>query len=163
VRLLSILEMRRVGPDGQPHQSTAYVFGRETTGERMSIASFRTAWEQTMLKAHGYEPELVRGKLSPASREAMRAIGLHFHDLRREAGSRFLEAGFSLTAVSRMLGHAKVTATAIYLGIDDEQLHQEIEMIDRYNEEQERKAHAIRPLSSAGVEAEASEAPKHVH
>ena len=42
--------------------------------------------------------------------------GLHFHDLRREAGSRLLETtGVSVTEVRDYLGHANVTTTNTYL------------------------------------------------
>jgi integrase len=40
---------------------------------------------------------------------------LHFHDLRREAGSRWLEGGINLLTVSKMLGHASVSMTDRYL------------------------------------------------
>ncbi len=47
--------------------------------------------------------ELIRGSedghgpsLAPASRAIYRAMDLGFHDLRHEAGSRWLEAGLSL-------------------------------------------------------------------
>ena len=36
--------------------------------------------------AHGHTPTWVKSDLSPASREAYRAIDLKFHDLRHEAG-----------------------------------------------------------------------------
>jgi hypothetical protein len=66
--------------------------------------------------AHGHTPTWVRNNsLSPASREAFRAIDLTFHDLRHEAGSRLLEAGWPLHNVSHMLGHANIAQTSTYL------------------------------------------------
>ncbi len=38
-----------------------------------------------------------------------------FHDLRHEAGSRLLEAGWPLHNVSHMLGHANIAQTSTYL------------------------------------------------
>ena len=47
----------------------------------------------------------------------MRRIDLRFHDLRREAGSRWLETGFfQVHDVCDLLGHANVSQTDTYLG-----------------------------------------------
>ena len=40
---------------------------------------------------------------------------LHFHDLRREAGSRWMDAGVPLATIQRWLGHANVSQTSTYL------------------------------------------------
>ncbi|HYB96410.1 MAG TPA: tyrosine-type recombinase/integrase [Vicinamibacterales bacterium] len=40
---------------------------------------------------------------------------LHFHDLRREAGSRWLEGGVPLQTVRDWLGHTNVAQTSTYL------------------------------------------------
>ena len=92
VRLLAMLEMRKVGPDGKDHKADAYVFGNEV-GEQ--VDSIKTAWNNTCRRAG--------------------ISGLHFHDLRREHGSRMLEGGVNLLTVSRLLGHAKVSTTDTYL------------------------------------------------
>ena len=42
-------------------------------------------------------------------RAKRRAINLHFHDLRREFGSRVLESGSSLIEARDLLGHANIT------------------------------------------------------
>ena len=73
----------------------------------------KKTWESTVLKAHGHSPEWVKGKLSPASRAALRQIDLHFHDLRHEAASRLLEAGWPLQHVQAMCGHADAKTTSI--------------------------------------------------
>jgi len=70
------------------------------------------------LKAHGYTPRWVKGKnnqLAPESLEAYRAINLHFHDLRREFGSRVLESGSSLIEARDLLGRANISQTSTYL------------------------------------------------
>ena len=41
---------------------------------------------------------------------------LHFHDLRREAGSRWMDAGMPLATIQRWLGHANIAQTSTYLG-----------------------------------------------
>jgi integrase len=40
---------------------------------------------------------------------------LHFHDLRHEAGSRWLEAGWPIHFVKEMLGHSNISQTDTYL------------------------------------------------
>lgn len=165
-RLLSVLEMRRLDPTGQPFGGTSFVFGNQV-GEQMAFATFRKEWEDTVLLANGFTPERRRGKLSSASCESFKSIDLKFHDLRREAGSRMLDSGFPLTAVQKMLGHRRVTTTAIYLQVDDERLHREVEKIDRYHEEQARLA-AQNPQpfvhdSSTERPAELSETMRIVH
>jgi hypothetical protein len=40
---------------------------------------------------------------------------LHFHDLRREAGSRWMEAGVPLATIQKWLGHTNIAQTSTYL------------------------------------------------
>jgi hypothetical protein len=80
---------------------TAAVFGNEV-GEH--ISSVDTAWTSALRRAG--------------------ITDLHFHDLRHEAGSRRLEEGWPLHAVSRWLGHKNITTTARYLNADRILLHQ---------------------------------------
>src|SRR5262249_39724589 len=83
-----------------------YVFGDEA-GQR--IVDVKTAWENVVLKAHGTKPErTATAGLTRACQAAIKQIDLKFRDLRHEAGSRKLEAGWPLHAVSAFLGHANV-------------------------------------------------------
>jgi integrase len=91
-RLAAILEMRRNAPDGEEHPPTAFVFGN-SAGEQFDTV--KTSWT-SVCESAGIED-------------------LHFHDLRREAGSRWLEGGINLLTVSKMLGHASVSMTDRYL------------------------------------------------
>jgi integrase len=114
-RLACELTMRRHAPDGIDHAASAYVFGYET-GEK--IESIKRAWEITVLRAHGHTPAWVKGKkgqLAPASRTALRAINLHFHDLRRQFACMLLESSADLHDVRDFLGHANITTTSRYL------------------------------------------------
>jgi hypothetical protein len=63
-----------------------------------------------VLKAHGYKPAYTRKRvdeetvvktanLSAESRASLDAIDLHFHDLRREAGSRWLDGSVPLHTI----------------------------------------------------------------
>ncbi len=125
-RLRSLLEMRRHGPDGQELPPDAYVFGNEV-GER--IIDVKRAWQRAVLKAHGHAPRYVvkvegegdearrvhTALLTPESQAVLQAIDLHFHDLRREAGSRWLDAGVPLHRIQKWLRHANISQTSTYL------------------------------------------------
>jgi integrase len=112
-RLKGILEMRRFDPAGEVLPIGAFVFGTEI-GER--VTAFKRAWNTALLKSHGFEPAYVEGaNLSAASRAALKTIDLHFHDLRREAGSRWLEGGVPLHTVRDWLGHTDISQTSTYL------------------------------------------------
>ena len=112
-RLRGILEMRRLDPAGRPMPMESYVFGN-AIGEQ--VESHQRAWSSAVLKAHGHRPRYTKtGHLVDASRAALQAIDLHFHDLRREAGSRWLEGGVPLHTIRDWLGHANIAQTSTYL------------------------------------------------
>jgi integrase len=98
-RLKSILEMRRDAlratlklEANEPLPETCLVFGNEI-GQRHG--AIKTAWRLTCERA--------------------RLVDLHFHDLRREAGSRWMEAGVPLATIQRWLGHTNIAQTSTYL------------------------------------------------
>jgi integrase len=113
-RLRAVLEMARLDPAGKQFPADAHVFGNEV-GEAAPFP--RKAWETTVLKAHGHRPvwEPGKGRLTETCRAQLAAIDLTFHDLRHEAGSRLLEAGWPLHHVRDMLGHADISTTSRYL------------------------------------------------
>jgi integrase len=106
--LAAVLEMRQTAPDGQRHAPDTYVFGNEV-GEQ--VDRVQTAWE-TCCRAAGIE-------------------GLHFHDLRREFGSRLLDSGVPLTTIQTYLGHTSVTTTAKYLEADQLLVATAVDAIER--------------------------------
>lgn len=122
-RLGQILEMRRTDAEGQDHPPDAYVFGDPATGQ--ALRTFRRGWEAAVLRAHGIRPAYVvkeqdgrnvrTGRLTPDCQQAFARVDLHFHDLRREAGSRWLENGVSLTVIQAWLGHSTLAQTSTYL------------------------------------------------
>jgi integrase len=137
-RLRQVLEMRRNGLEGKPLPASAYVFGNEI-GQR--VGSIKRAWQTTVLRAHGHEPVWIwkkkqglndKGstKLSPESQAAYRSIGLHFHDLRHEGGSRLLEAGWPVHHVQHMLGHASLQQTSTYLNTTLRGLHESMRTLE---------------------------------
>ena len=87
--LRAILELRRHDATGAQHRPDAYVFGNAL---KERIDTIRRAWQATRRRAD--------------------IVGLHFHDLRREAGSRMLEAGVPEHVVQRILGHANLSTTS---------------------------------------------------
>jgi integrase len=136
-RLHAVLKRIRNGPDGKEHKPSAYVFGNEV-GEQ--VKDVKRAWQTAVLKAHGHEPTWTwtkktakkgSGTLSADSRQAYRAIGLHFHDLRHEAGSRLLEAGWPLHEIQQMLGHANIQQTSTYLNATLQLIHRSMKRLDR--------------------------------
>ena len=112
-RLAAVLEMCKTDPLGRNHKPTAYVFGE--MGQ--PIKNIKKAWETAILRAHGHEPVWQKTGLAAASRAELKAINLHFHDLRHEGASRLLEQGWSLHEVSLMLGHADISQTSTYLNV----------------------------------------------
>ena len=87
-----MLAARRNDPAGDPLQPSDYVFGDAVGRRRRSI---RTAWKLTCARA--------------------KIVGLTFHDLRREAGSRWMDAGVPLATIQRWLGHHNISQTSTYL------------------------------------------------
>lgn len=137
-RLRAVLDMVRAGPDGRELPPTAFVFGNEV-GER--VGKIKRAWQTTVLKAHGHRPIWVRTvrvgpaksggpRLSSDSQAAYKAINLHFHDLRHEAGSRLLEAGWPVHHVQHMLGHANLSQTSTYLNPTTVGLHESMRKLE---------------------------------
>jgi integrase len=95
-----MLVRRQRAPAGQTYGPDDYVWGTDV-GTR--IRDTKTAWTNTCRRAD------IRG--------------LRFHDLRHEAASRKVEAGYPMHAVSLWLGHTNLTTTARYLNADVAQLH----------------------------------------
>jgi integrase len=112
-RLRAVLDMRRHDPAGEPLPGEAYVFGNELGEPADPVGE---AWPTAVLRSHGIPLEwTATGKRTAACRDAYRAIDLHFHDLRREAGSRWLEGGVPIMVIRDWLGHSNVAQTSTYL------------------------------------------------
>lgn len=125
--LQRVLDARRNDPAGNPLPPDAYVFGTEIGG-RLKFPV--RPWRRAVLRAHGHRPTYKKrmkgtgkearcvgsAQLTPASQAALREVNLHFHDLRREAGSRWMDAGIPLATIQRWLGHANIAQTSTYLG-----------------------------------------------
>ena len=150
-RLRAVLEMVRNDPDGEPFKPSDYVFGDET-GQQ--VKDVKRAWQTAVLKAHGHEltwtwtkktAKKGSGTLRAESRQAYRAIDLHLHDLRHEAGSRLVEAGWPLHEVQQMLGHANIQQTSTYLNATLKGLHRSMKILDRTRRAAARKTAQVPP------------------
>lgn len=98
-RLRGVVAMNDKDPKGYERKPTAFVFG-DVVGAQ--IKAPKKSW-LACCKAAG-------------------VVGLHFHDLRHEAGSRMLEAGWPLSHVQQILGHADASTTSRYLNASTEQV-----------------------------------------
>lgn len=110
-RLRAILDMRGADPAGEPHPPSARVFGNEI-GQR--VGSIKTAWHAACKRAT--------------------IEGLHFHDLRREAGSRWLDGGVPLQVVRDWLGHTSVAQTSTYLATTLQSQHDAMRRFNAHRE-----------------------------
>jgi integrase len=133
-RLAAVLKMAKTDPAGKEYKPADYVFGE--LGKQVNTS--KRAWDTCVVKAHGHDPVWLKTALAPASRTALKAIDLHFHDLRHEGGSRLLEAGWPIHHVQEMLGHASLEQTSTYLNVRQGGLRESM-----------RKLDAIRGLSPA--------------
>ncbi len=173
-RLRAILDMRCTEvrqtlelKDDDELPGGTFVFGNEL-GE--AIKGFKRAWERAVLKAHGHKPtyrvrivgegEEARNVptkgLSAESRAALRGIDLHFHDLRREAGSRWLDSGVPLHRIQKWLGHANISQTSTYLMADSADDDEAMRRFDAQRGLQriatDSEAGGIQPPQSATIE-----------
>jgi integrase len=119
--------MARLDPAGRQCPSAAYAFG--VLGGRLK--SVKNAWVIAVLRAHDHAPEWIAEKLSPASQVRLRAIDLHFHDLRHEAECRWLEAGWPIHHLQEMLGPTNLSQTSTYLHADEMGLEESMRRFDR--------------------------------
>jgi integrase len=95
-RLKAILDMQKTDATGEDRPSDHYVFGN-LIGQRIGSIDHAFAWA---CKRAGL-------------------VDLYFHDLRREAGSRWLERGVPLNVIQTLLGHTKLSQTSTYLGVSE--------------------------------------------
>src|SRR5438046_221792 len=91
-----------------------------------SALPWRPVCTAAVLKAHGWKPTSKRRSLDTVSRAEFARIDLHFHDLRREAGSRWLEGGVPLHTVRDWLGHTSI----VYLASSVETPHEAMRRFD---------------------------------
>ncbi len=143
-RLAAVLEMAQHDPDGNRLPPEAHVFGDAIGGRVRNVTRL---WQTCVLKAHDVRPTREKrpheggtdrrghrrqgGRLTRECRDAVARIDLHFHDLRREAGSRWMEGGMALHVIQQLLGHADARTTSIYLNATRLGLHESMQRFEQ--------------------------------
>jgi integrase len=86
---------------------------------------------------------------------------LHYHDLRREFGSRVLESGSSLVEARDLLGHSNIAQTSTYLQSTVKSLGFAIERKEAYEQRlaEARRQHEADEKQQQEEAAHAAEAP----
>ena len=123
MRLKVILEMRRKDPADRDLPLEAYVFGNELGQPTLRV---KTAWAGACRRAG------IRD--------------LQFRDLRREAGSRWVEGGVPLQTVRDWLGHTNISQTSTYL---ESTLQGQHDAMRRFEERRVREEAALATAKAA--------------
>jgi len=144
VRLCAVVEWFLTDAVGKRKPTPAPLVSNEA-GER--IRTFRRAWEDASLRAHGYVPQRIRktGALLPPSQRALGQIDLHWHDLRHEYASQLAERRVPITEIQRLLGHASVQTTERYISTTLARLKESAVVLER------GKNFDPRPLGSSPI------------
>jgi len=127
-RLASILEIRRLDPEGREWGPSAHVFG-DATGQR--VKSIRTAWENAIERT---------------------GLTVQLRDLRHEAGSRFDEAGVPVSYTSKILGHSNLGTTSRYLNIHRRGLHDAMQKLEAHRPSVAQPLHTEEEDAPANVQ-----------
>lgn len=129
------------------------------TNAIVAMRSVQRAWQACQLKTHGVPVVFAKrphdgtdrrghrrqgGRVDQDGREALERLDLHFHDLRREAGSRWMEGGMPLHVVQQLLGHADARTTSIYLNATRTGLHESMRRFEDF-----RQSSTNRPQDAA--------------
>lgn len=100
-----------------------------------TTVEYLDAWKERRPKSDWFFCTLVGGRMGDSSVRHMMArrgekagiaIRCHPHILRHTFASELLEDGYSIIEVQRLLGHAHVSTTAIYLHVADENLRRRL-------------------------------------
>lgn len=86
----------------------------------------KSDWFFCTLKGARLDDRYVRELFNRLGEKAGIGIRVHPHLLRHTYASELLEDGFSILEVQRMLGHAHISTTAIYLHTADENLRRRL-------------------------------------
>jgi integrase len=107
-------EERRLLAAANPWLQRLIIGALETGCRRGELLSFQ--WQDVSLTRNELT---IRAEKKAWTATCLRAeiTDLHFHDLRDEAGSPMMEAGWPIHHVQQMLGHADLKHTSTYLNV----------------------------------------------
>jgi integrase len=134
--------------DFDTRHATVQEFNTKTLTERSAPVSARLARELARLYpvTSKRADRLVFGvtdnfrrSFAGACRHA-RITGLRVHDLRRTAATHLLRGGMPIEEIARILGHADIKTTYIYIGVDSDTVARAAAIFDRLNEEADAEA-----------------------
>lgn len=113
-RLRTALTWLRTNAKGDPRPMLAALV-LDASGA--PLLDFRYHWNRARLLAYGFTPHYGSDSkgLTPACRQQIREIDLHWHDLRHEFACRLDDRGVALGKIQRLLGHASIATTERYL------------------------------------------------
>ena len=137
-----MLEMRRFDAKGQPHAADA--------------VAVRERGHRGAADHHQDRVAAGHGAIGRAP------LDLHFHDLRREAASRWLDAGVRLTQIQKLLGHTTREQTATYLASALNAEHDAMAAFDAHREAERERELARQREAEARLQVFANEVGKGV-
>lgn len=86
----------------------------------------RSEWFFCTLKGGQLDPGHMRAMVARRGQKAGISIRCHPHLLRHTFATELLEDGYSIIEVQKLLGHAYLSTTAIYLHVADENLRKRL-------------------------------------
>ena len=149
----------------------AFVFGDTEMGTE--VKSIQGAWDALRLMAlceidnptfkRRIATKKRKGKgqtqtagWSAACQAAIKALDLHWHDLRHEGACRLFRDGVDIRTIQLMLGHTTLSQTQKYLNVTDEELRQKMQIMWTIRRERKKKQDAKPPAPDllTGLEGE---------
>lgn len=138
-------KLQALAPVGE-WSPTDYVFGDAIGGR---VTKVRKAWVTAVLRAHNVQPAWTGSALTPDVNRRFQSLDLHFHDLRHEGALRWLEKGYGLNVIAKLLGHSNMDSLKVYLGVEEEDALAEAERINATFQPQPGQPASKRPQKRA--------------
>lgn len=123
-RAMEIAAVHSNDVEGTPGHYSLRIQGK---GDKTRLVPLKDDLAEQIIDRGGYVfPGRINGHVSPAyvSRLVSQALppGVTCHKLRHRFATQVIKSGGELLALQRLMGHASVSTTQGYVGIDDDQL-----------------------------------------